>query len=168
MLRRRITRGSWIWPGVLIALLAIQLIWWAHSWTRAGMWFGNLDAAMPRGKYFGMSGPGWPDPQTATSFPNPYRFFGLLRLDTGPFVKFTALSVLWTVGVNAAAFIWIAVRLVHGRFQYHNRFSAGCCLNCGFDLRATPDRCPECAATVPEDLRLRIWQTQAALLVPPT
>jgi hypothetical protein len=50
---------------------------------------------------------------------------------------------------------WVAVLLfsvlpatrLTGFALGRKRFSAGHCRSCGYDLRATPDRCPECGAT---------------------
>src|SRR5690349_3857933 len=50
---------------------------------------------------------------------------------------------LWS---GLVAGVWLADRMLRSK---PFRFGRGCCQGCGYDLRATPDRCPECGA-VPE------------------
>ena len=58
---------------------------------------------------------------------------------------------LFPVGGYVGPAIAIAI-VVYDRHQTkRDRREAGCCVACGYDLRATPDRCPECGAPVCQD-----------------
>jgi hypothetical protein len=58
-------------------------------------------------------------------------------LDTATFYPAWVLFVLALVA-------WIALRWLGAE-----RHESGFCPSCGYDLRATPDRCPECGAVPP-------------------
>jgi hypothetical protein len=55
-----------------------------------------------------------------------------------------AISFWWIILTTSVLPGWWAIR----RFQSHSRNSADRCIGCGYDLRATPERCPECGRLV--------------------
>jgi hypothetical protein len=60
----------------------------------------------------------------------------------------SVLIGVWVVGGLGVGVEWYRRRHV-ARQEFRRR--NGICLRCGYDLRATPERCPECG-TVPEPL----------------
>jgi hypothetical protein len=52
------------------------------------------------------------------------------------------------------------LRLIHRRRQQTRR-RLGLCLTCGYDLRATPERCPECGTPAPERAGMNVPQAGA-------
>jgi hypothetical protein len=89
----------------------------------------------------------WPRLTSAGHFWLPIPFGG----DVGPFdnaderfpfgfaILFAAPAVLWVL---------LAINRM-GEAVLHPRPPAGCCHKCGYDLRASADRCPECGIPIP-------------------
>jgi hypothetical protein len=62
---------------------------------------------------------------------------------------FSVALPIWVFGGGSA----IVLVLREMRRFFHRRItrkSNGCCSKCGYDLRATPDRCPECGTIPPK------------------
>jgi hypothetical protein len=71
--------------------------------------------------------------------------FGVLAGDTGRYTVTARIIPHWFIALATAVFpaIWLRTR------RRRHRSASGLCAACGYDLRATPDRCPECGAVPP-------------------
>jgi len=56
----------------------------------------------------------------------------------------------WVVGLCSAVAPSYWILVVPKQRREQKRSSAGLCVICGYDLRATPDRCPECGTIPPK------------------
>jgi hypothetical protein len=71
----------------------------------------------------------------SVTFPGP---FPACRIDA-LLISYADLAVVFAIVLSVTSYVAIRNRKTHPK---------GCCSKCGYDLRATPDRCPECG-TIP-------------------
>jgi len=149
------------------AALWILGLWVAiHARTNSGLWYIHTEAnivtiyhqlAAEPGQLRGASF-GWyrPSPLEYKAFGwHPFREKGRhwwndLGLSGGPNSPYNATVVAYTVPFWLP-FLATAVpaALTVGRFLRKRKLKEGHCRKCGYDLRATTDRCPECGTPVP-------------------
>jgi hypothetical protein len=64
----------------------------------------------------------------------------------------TGVAPFWSVSLASAApplLGWLTMRLRSAVRRHRGEKTAGLCAVCGYDLRATPERCPECGTFRP-------------------
>ena len=112
------------------------------------------DAARPRWSYFryGKGHIGWDAPPATTT----WNRLGFAAWETGWSASFAdSQDRVWAIPawLLCAALAILPAVWVYGAYRRHRRRLIGRCIACGYDLRATPDRCPECGK--PADVRSR-------------
>jgi hypothetical protein len=98
---------------------------------------------------------------------NEWRYLGFgfrqFKFDMRPEPPYVYRS--WTVGVPHWFIILITGPLPLRRLlrirRRRQRRKRGLCVNCGYDLRASPDRCPECGTPVPAGFSPSIGAVQS-------
>jgi len=84
---------------------------------------------------------------------HPWRLLGVYverERPGSPLTRFHYVSFpYWLPAAMTAPLAVRAVRLAVEWRRRRRRHAAGCCPRCGYDLRATPERCPECGTSPP-------------------
>jgi len=137
-------RSYWRWDSLTLQTESRRIM----VFSTGGGWDVEwLDYAPP--PYgFGWRWESGPDPQSFRAFAWPcgteWAGIGYRRLVVDGLVVHDRLCPSWFVALltltTPAAWSLARVR----RQRTRKRLDAGRCLTCGYDLRATPDRCPEC------------------------
>lgn len=132
---------------------------WRRAWTRVDSSAGRIDLSLSRETrsnrsqlaYLQASSPEfyWSVRKGSNSMPTDSkvsRFLGLFgQMERGPERLFVRLIVpYWMLAVSFAVLPFVTVIRSKRRRWKQKRLAGGLCEACGYDLRATPQRCPEC------------------------
>ena len=141
------SRSSWDeLPGIWDAVEGdVRKLWWPrksggfpapfHSARGHGVVvFGTDGVALSRRAADHLGAPFWSDPSAQNLVP--FREFD--------FPHWVAVAMFGLTPMS-----WLLVRMRQAVRRRH-RHRAGLCLRCGYDLRASKERCPECGEPIPE------------------
>jgi len=120
--------------------------------TSVALFYDAQALRSPRGAWYQFTGDGW---YTRCRFNVPNRgpyppsngfsYVNQSYTNSGQPVRVWQATAPWwfvalLAGALAGAFTWCDAR----RSRLERWAQTGCCVRCGYDLRTTPDRCPEC------------------------
>jgi hypothetical protein len=117
----------------------------ARWWDRRHMaqdWTGRRKSF-----HYGSPAPATRYPIRDASDPSPWTRLGFQarrRFDDRPVQKLHDVEVTFPHWVAASATALLPVSWLYRRWRMAGRSGGGICRGCGYDLRATPARCPEC------------------------
>jgi hypothetical protein len=90
----------------------------------------------------GYSKMGWPTESSLNRLG-----FGVSTWHTSLHSMYSAVAPAWFLAIVSATLPSVWAMREYNRRREARRAGMGQCPRCGYDLRATPDRCPECGAT---------------------
>jgi hypothetical protein len=170
---RRLTLAALTWLSLLLCL-ATAALWVRSYWVgeavrpRTGEWIWVLNSVRgsitigsyrpspnfqvpPYTRFVPLPAPSRPNPPADPRVPIDWHVmgFGLRITRGGTLTTRSGRSTFfpgWMAVTPHAALVVVFAALPAVRFRPRRRRTPGLCATCGYDLRATPERCPECGA----------------------